>query len=336
MEAHRSAGSGAVAAARETSSRLPPALARCPANSAAPHASRYVLRERRTSSGSSFLAAWSSSSGASPPRRCANTISARSRSMRARPSSSSGPASAAARSPRATSNAPAPRLAWAAASARSARRAGSPVSATARCRNAAAAAWPPRAFARSAEQLELTRHVLVGPGGRSSQMPRTTIRIDVPIRDLRQRQVGRPPLRPAGGPVHGRARQRMAERHAFLAPPAIRPSRRPQRARSRGVRRRAAAAADRRPGRPLRRATDVARPRGAVSSRRSVALLDPLREIARLRHPEPAGQLRRRQALGAARAARAGSLVSPRGSCRVLARPTGTASSSRAARGHRR
>ena len=108
---------GAVAAARETSSRLPPALAIRPANSAAPHASRYVSRERRTSSGSSFRAASSSSSGASPPRFWANATSAWSRSRRARANSSSGPASAAASSPRATSNAPAPRLAWAAARA---------------------------------------------------------------------------------------------------------------------------------------------------------------------------------------------------------------------------
>ena len=147
----RSVGSGAVAAARETSSRPPPATARCPANSAAPHASRYVLRDSRTSSGASFLAAWSSSSGESLLRLSANTISAWSRSMRARPNSSSGPASAVTSSARAASNAPAPRLAWAASSALSARRPGSPVSAAARRRNAAAAAWPPRAFARPAE-----------------------------------------------------------------------------------------------------------------------------------------------------------------------------------------
>ena len=59
------------------------------------------------------------------------------------------------RRPSAASNAPAWRLAWAAASARSPRRAGSSVSATARWRNAAAAASPPRACARSGRTLEL-------------------------------------------------------------------------------------------------------------------------------------------------------------------------------------
>ena len=47
-------------------------------------------------------------------------------------------------------------------------------------------------------------------------MPCAAIRIDVAIRDLRQCQVGSSPLRPAGGSVHGRARQRMAEHHLLL------------------------------------------------------------------------------------------------------------------------
>jgi hypothetical protein len=162
---HASGGfaGGAVATARETSSRLLPALASRPTPRAALHASRYVLRERRTSSVSSFLAAWSSSSGASLPRFWANATPARSRSTRARPSSSSGPASAAASSPRATSNAPARRLAWAAASALSARRAGSPVSATARRRKAPAAAKPPRACARPAERASSKATSSSGP-----------------------------------------------------------------------------------------------------------------------------------------------------------------------------
>ena len=74
------------------------------------------------------------------------------------------PASAVATSPRAASNAPAWKLACAAASARSARRAGSTVSATARCRNAAAAATPPRACARPAERSSSAATSSSGPG----------------------------------------------------------------------------------------------------------------------------------------------------------------------------
>jgi hypothetical protein len=51
--------------------------------------------------------------------------------------------------------------------------------------------------------LELASDLLVGPGGRRRQMPRTTIWIEVPIRHLCQRQMGRPALRPARRPVHG-------------------------------------------------------------------------------------------------------------------------------------
>ena len=78
-------------------------------------------------------------------------------------------------SPRAASNAPAWKLACAAASARSARRAGSTVSATARCRNAAAAATPPRACARPAERSSSAATSSSGPGvaGRRCQARRS-------------------------------------------------------------------------------------------------------------------------------------------------------------------
>ena len=152
-----------------------------------------------------------------------------------------------------------------------------------------------------------------------------------------------PPPTPSGPPGAPARRQigtrlsapRDGGRSRVLRVPAIRPSRRPRRARSRGVRKRAATAADRRPGRPLRRATDVARLRGGsrVVGRSSS------RSVSRDRGP-PACRTHRPAAsvstLGAARATRAGFLVSPRGSCRVLARPTRTASSSPAARGHHR
>ena len=146
-------------------------------------------------------------------------------------------------------------------------------------------------------ELQLARDLLVGPGGRGGQVPRTTIRIDVPIRHLRQRQVGRPALRPAGRPVHGRARQGMAEGHALLE------RQQPVRRVDRGERDPEALAgalqeqriADRLGRRDEQQASRVL---GEGLEPPDVALLDPLREIAGLRHREPAGQLRRRQPAG--------------------------------------
>ena len=138
---------------------------------------------------------------------------ARSRSTRARWNSSSGPASAVANSPRAASNAPAWKLACAAASARSARRAGSCVSATARCRNAAAAARPPRACARPAERSSSSGDLLVGSRRGRSQMPRTTIGVDLAIGHLRQRPWTADVRSHDAAPIHRRAHQRMTEHH---------------------------------------------------------------------------------------------------------------------------
>ena len=200
-----------------------------------------------------------------------------------------------ARSRRAASNAPAPRLAWAASSALSARRSGSPVSATARCRNAAAAAGD-RALRPAGRQFELVCHLLVGPGGRGSQMPRTTVRIGVPIRDLRQRQVGRPAVHTACGSVDGGASQRMAE----VTPrplSAVRPWRQPWRAAiSSRVARAVAGASGRRPARPLLPATIVGRGPEEPVRRRAYVFSIRFEEIARFGYPEPSGQLRRRQA----------------------------------------
>ena len=88
----------------------------------------------------------------------------RTRSTRARWKSSRGPVAAVARRASAASNAPAWRLAWAAASARSPRSSGSSVSATERCRNAAAAASPPRAWARLADRSSSAATRSLGPG----------------------------------------------------------------------------------------------------------------------------------------------------------------------------
>ena len=73
--------------------------------------------------------------------------------------------------PSAASNAPACRLACAAASARSARRAGSTVSATARCRNAAAAATPAASLRSAGRAFELGSDLLVRARRRVGSVP---------------------------------------------------------------------------------------------------------------------------------------------------------------------
>ena len=190
---------------------------------------------------------------------------------------------------------PRPALACAAASARSARRAGSPVSATARCRNAAAAAEPPRACARPADSSSSRATSSSGPCGRGGQVPRTAVRVDLPVRRLRQREVGGPPVLRLRRPVDGGARQRMAEGHAVLQhqqavrrvdrgeldPEALAGALQEQRI------------ADRLGRRDEQQTTCVAR-EGLEPP--DVARLDPVRQVAGLRHAEAAGQLRRRQA----------------------------------------
>ena len=118
------------------------------------------------------------------------------------------------RSLSASSNAPAYRFARAAASARSALRAGSPVSATERCRNAAAAASPPRACARPAERSSSRpppRRAWLRPAPRCHARRSGSISR---IGRVRQGAVDLAPLLQPGGSVDGRANQRMAEHHA--------------------------------------------------------------------------------------------------------------------------
>ena len=155
-------------------------------------------------------------------------------------------------------------------------------------------------------------------------MPGATIRIDVPIRHLRQRQVRRSPLRPAGGPVHGRARQRMAERHALAD------REQPVRRIDRGERDpepitralQEQRVADRLGRREQQQA--LARPRGASR----VAGRSCSRSASRDHRP-PACRIRRPAAWatgpGGARPGRAGCRASPRGSCRGPARPARSA-----------
>ena len=305
MRGHRAAGHAADGRHQQELPLLPvrrraappPALARWPANSAAPQASRYVSRARRTSSGSSLFAARRSRSGALPPRRCAKTISARSSSMRACPSSSSGPASAIARSRCAASKAPAPRLACAASSALLS----SPFQFAGQCdraleersRSSLAAA----SLGAAGGQLELVCHRLVGPGGRGSQMPCPTIRIEMRVGDLRERQVGRPSLRGVGEPVDGRAGQWVQERDALVHH---------QQSvgcvdrRRRDLELRAGVSQEQRIADGLRRGEEQ-QLSGGLRERRDpagVALLDLTRQVVRVRDPEPTGQLRRRPAPG--------------------------------------
>ena len=87
------------------------------------------------------------------------------------------------------------------------------VSATERCRNAAAAASPPRACARPADRSSSERDLLVGSRRRCGEMPGAAVGVDLRIGRLRQRQVHRPALLRRRRPVDRRAHQRMAERH---------------------------------------------------------------------------------------------------------------------------
>ena len=121
-----------------------------------PTGPRDASRASAGSSCSSCLAAPLNNAGVSPPRVRPNAIRACSRSACARPSASSGNIAATASSASAASGAPASNLASAAASARLPRRVGSGVSSAARSRNAAAAANPPRAWARDADCSRLT------------------------------------------------------------------------------------------------------------------------------------------------------------------------------------
>ena len=140
---------------------------------------------------------------------------------------------------------PACKLAWAAASARRTRCSGSLVRTTERCRNAAAAARPPRACARPAELLERRGNRLVGSRCGGGQMPRATVGVDAGVGRLCQGQMDLPALLSGRRSVDRRAHQRMTEGHALSE-------------REQPVRLRASAAAEPR--------SRVARPRASSSS----------------------------------------------------------------------
>ena len=137
---------------------------------------------------------------AAPGPRCRGSRSRRPR--RAAGSGGRAGARPAARPPRSRAapapgrTPPTPRLAWAAASARSARRAGSPVSATARWRKAAAAASPPRACARPADCSSSSATSSSGPAAAAARCQARRSGSALRVGHLRQRQMGRPALRP--------------------------------------------------------------------------------------------------------------------------------------------
>ena len=291
-------GSGAVAAARETSSRLPPAPASRPANSAAPHASRYVSRARRTSSGSSFLR------GLQQQQRSVAAAVLGERDL--------GPEQLDARAPELVQR---PGLRGRQEPVRHVERPGP----EARLRGGERSLGPPRGIAGQRDRalqergrggqaaarlrpagraLELRGDLLVGPGRRGRQMPRTAVRVDVPVGRLRQRRDGRPGAPPP--PPTGRRRSAPADGGTSRArrSPAARPlARRPRSpARCRAARPRARAAADRRPAPPPRAAADAARHRGAAWSRRTKLSSIRPESACALSSPKPPASCAARQA----------------------------------------
>ena len=145
--------------------------------------------------------------------------------------------------------------------------------------------------------FELRSDLLVRSCRRSSQMPRSAVRIDVPIGRLRQREMGGPAFLHRRRPVDGGACQRVTEGHAL-------PDRQqPVRLHVSGDRRLDAECFGRAPQQQriaerLRRRQQRQTPR-VVGERLELAdeaLLDPSREALRAQQAEAARQLRRRQA----------------------------------------
>ena len=288
---------GAALAACATSSVPPPRAASRPAKNAAASASRYVSRARTGSSRLSRRAAVRNSGATSRPCVETNATRARSRSPWARSRSSSSSASAVSSSPTASSSAPARNFVCAAASARRPRGAESGVSEAARSRNAAAAAKPPRACARAAER---SSSAATSSSGSEAARARCHARRSGSISRIGRLGEGAMDLAPLarpGGPVDGRADERMTEHHAG--------SERQEAFRLGGVRGRLG---DPEPlGRPpdeRRIADGVARrdqqqPPRVLRKRRQpppVALLDAGRQRRRCGEAEAARELRRGQA----------------------------------------
>ena len=152
---------------------------------------------------------------------------------------------------------------------------GRPSTPTARCRNAAAAAMPPRACARPAESLELERDLFVGPGGGPGAVPGAPIRVPLGVGCFGQGAmhpmtvVGR---QPSGRRRSGRVGARTRPAPTYLEQPGVRPRDRPRPCRCRGSRRHGGAARDRPAApRPRRGRAAASRPgAGGVAARSSV------------------------------------------------------------------
>ena len=279
------------------------------------------------SNGSSRLAAFSSNGGASRPRPAAKaTLGPHQVDPGALAARRAARRSAVARSARAASKAPAWRLASAAASARSARRAGSTVSATARCRNAAAAATPPRACARPAERSSSAATSSSGPGvARARCQARRSGSVSASVASARARCT-RLAVVGGGRAVDGGPDEWVRELDAPLRPRAVR---RPRPGRLRPCRCRAS----RRPGGAARGRRAAPRPRrGRAAGCRPGARGGAGRSSVRSCRP-PGGcrevrtrrRARRRSRCAAARAARADCRGSRRRSGRRRPRRAGRA-----------
>ncbi len=97
---------------------------------------------------------------------------------------------------------------------RTARAAGSRVSLLACSRKAAAAAYPPRRFARSAERSRSSATASSGPSAACSAMPGTTIGIGLTVGHVRERAMNAPTVCHRGRAVGRGANERMTEADA--------------------------------------------------------------------------------------------------------------------------
>ena len=157
-----------------------------------------------------------------------------------------------------------------------ARRVGSAVRATERCRNAAAAASPPRACARSADSSSVGRDLLAGPGRRAARCHARRSGSVVGVGHRGERAVNPAAILRRGGAIDRRADQRMSERTRSRASAGrhlargagghARPSARP----------RAGAAADRREALRPRRGSAAASRRGRRAAGRRSSARSPL------------------------------------------------------------
>ena len=278
-------------------SRASPPRTRRSAENAAANASRYVSRASVGSSGSSRLAASSSSGGASRPRVIANVICACNSWARACSSSSRGPALATASSRSAAvvragpvlrlcgeerTLCPAPRI-WRQFDG-----------ALVECRPRRQAASRSSPVGRA---LQFGGDVLVEPGRRVREVPGAAIGVDVGIGGFGQRPVNALSLLRRCRALHRRTHERMGEAHLRAEIDQSGGGGRPSRVRPDAELRGRPPHQHRIPQR-LCRGDEKQKPCRGRQRRQPLreALLDPPRQRPSLGQPEPAGELDRRQA----------------------------------------